>query len=80
MRERDIEKAYRKQVEARGGMCVKLSSQHFNGLPDRLIVLPENEIYFVEFKSNTGKLSRRQERVISKLIALGARVEVISEI
>jgi len=80
MRERDIEKKYKKKIEEAGGMCLKLSSQYFSGLPDRLVILPGGEIYFIEFKSPTGILSMRQRSVIRQLKELGVRVEVVNEI
>lgn len=80
MRERDIEKKYKKAIEDKGGMCLKLSSQYFSGLPDRLVILPGGDIFFVEFKSPTGILSMRQRSVIRQLKELGVRVEVINEI
>jgi G:T-mismatch repair DNA endonuclease (very short patch repair protein) len=76
MRERDIERKYRKNIEAEGGLCLKLSSPGYSGLPDRMVLMPEGVIWFVEFKSKTGVLSPRQERVIEKLNAMGFRVDV----
>jgi hypothetical protein len=76
MRERDVERKYRKNIEAEGGLCLKLSSPGYSGLPDRMVLMPEGVIWFVEFKSKTGVLSPRQERVIEKLKAMGFRVDV----
>lgn len=78
MRERDIEKSYRKKIEAVGGLCLKFVSPGFSGVPDRLVILPGGEIYMVEFKSPTGRLTVRQIRVIKKLQELGVRVEVVN--
>lgn len=78
MRESTIEKAYRKKIEDEGGLCLKFVSPGVTGVPDRLVIEQGGSIYFIEFKSSTGVLSPRQERMIKKLRAMGAKVEVVN--
>ncbi len=57
MRENRIEQALVKAVKARGGICPKLVCPSFDGMPDRLILLPGCHIGFVEVKA-PGKSPR----------------------
>lgn len=60
-----------------GGMCIKLYSIFFTGLPDRMLLLPGGVIVFVELKS-TGKPQSGRQRFVSKQIRkLGFLVLVI---
>ena len=77
MRESEIEKKYRKKVEAEGGLALKFVSPGYSGVPDRLILMPNGNACFVEFKAPGKKPTPRQERVINKLMAMGYKVEVI---
>ena len=40
MREKSIEQKLVKAVKARSGICPKLVSPGFDGMPDRLVILP----------------------------------------
>lgn len=57
MRERDIEQQLVKAVKARGGLCPKFVSPGMDGMPDRLVLLPQGRIGFVEVKA-PGMLPR----------------------
>jgi hypothetical protein len=57
MREREVEKALVDAVKAAGGIAYKFVSPGNAGVPDRLVVLPEGKIGFVELKA-PGKRSR----------------------
>jgi hypothetical protein len=74
MRESKIEKILIKEIKARGGLALKLAPFGFMGLPDRLVLLPGGEIYFLELKTDKGVLSSRQKYVQNMLIALGQKV------
>lgn len=52
--EKTLEKYLIKEVKKLGGLTIKLSGPNQRGCPDRLIILPENKIGFLELKS-TGK-------------------------
>lgn len=76
MRESYIEKKLRDGVKARGGLCLKLSPQFFEGMPDRLVVLP-GRVVFVEMKGAGGAVRKRQRFVHEQFAALGHTVRVI---
>ena len=57
MREKQIEQKLVKAVKAEGGMCPKLVSPGTDGMPDRMVLLPEAHIGFVEVKAPGQKPS-----------------------
>lgn len=75
--EKIIERKLVEAVKAHGGMCIKLLCDQLTGLPDRLCLLPNNKIAFVETKTTGRKPRRVQVYIHKKLRALGFRVEVI---
>ena len=50
MREKTIEQHLVKAVKNSGGIAPKLVSPGFDGMPDRLVLLPRGKIGFVEVK------------------------------
>ncbi|MFR1222061.1 MAG: VRR-NUC domain-containing protein [Oscillospiraceae bacterium] len=50
MREKTIEQHLVKAVKNSGGIAPKLVSPGFDGMPDRLVLLPGGKIGFVEVK------------------------------
>ena len=50
MREKIIEQLLAKVVKSSGGIAPKLVSPGFDGMPDRLVLLPGGKIGFVEVK------------------------------
>lgn len=77
MREREIEEYLRLGVKRLGGIAFKFTSPGNAGVPDRLIVLPGNRIYFVELKRPGGKTSQLQKMQTNRLKDLGCNVLVI---
>lgn len=51
MRERYIEQQLVKAVKKRGGICAKWVSPGLDGVPDRIVLLPEGHVGFVELKA-----------------------------
>ena len=51
MRERYVEQQLVKAVRKRGGICAKWVSPGLDGVPDRIVLLPEGKIGFVELKA-----------------------------
>ena len=77
VREKVIEQYFVAEVKKLGGIALKLNSTSMNGLPDRLILLPNGVLFFAELKS-TGKKARPLQRFIhQKLQSLGFIVYVI---
>ena len=77
MTEKDIEEYLRLGVKKLGGIAFKFTSPGNSGVPDRLIVMPGNRVYFVELKRPGGRTSPLQNRQISRLKDLGCRVLVV---
>ena len=77
MREKQIEQKLVRAVKALGGMAVKFVSPGFNGVPDRLVLLPGGKVAFAEVKA-PGEIPRPlQVKRKSQLEALGFLVYVI---
>lgn len=77
MREKQIEQALVREVKNRGGICPKLTSPGFSGMPDRMMLLPGGKIGFVEVKApgeNPRPLQMARHRL---LLRLGFRVYVL---
>lgn len=74
MREKDIERKLTKAVKDMGGLAPKFVSPGFDGVPDRLVLLPEGKIAFVELKAEGKKLRPLQEKRKRQLQALGFSV------
>ena len=51
MRERQSERKLVKAVKAAGGIAPKLTSPGFDGMPDRMVLMPGGRIGFVEVKA-----------------------------
>ena len=75
--EKALEARLRKEVEKRGGMAIKLSSQMHRGLPDRMVLLPHAIQYFVEMKTTGKKPTGLQTHCHDQLRALHFPVLVI---
>jgi len=77
LREKTIEQKLVKAVRQHGGICPKFTSPGFDGMPDRLMILPKGRIAFVEVKA-TGEEPRPLQLVRHRqLRALGFRVYVL---
>ena len=73
--EKSVEQYLRKQVIARGGMCIKLDSEA--GLPDRLVIWKGGRNFYVELKRPEGRLSAIQKEYHERLRKLGQKVFVL---
>lgn len=79
MQEKTIEKKLMGAVKARGGLALKLVSPGFSGLPDRMVLLPQGRIGFVEVKAPGKKPRPLQEARHRRLRRLGFRVFVLDQ-
>lgn len=57
MREKAIERKLTLMVKKRGGICPKFVSPGYDGMPDRIILLPGRHFAFAELKA-PGEKSR----------------------
>lgn len=72
VKEASIENYLKDSVEAKGGICLKLSPVGLRGVPDRLIILAGPRIVFVELKRPSGGvIARLQHWWRNRLLALG---------
>lgn len=77
MRERQIEQQLVAAVRKRHGLCSKWVSPGFDGVPDRIVLLPGGRVAFAELKA-PGKTLRTQQRFRkAQLERLGFKVYVI---
>ena len=74
MREKQIEQHLVRVVKSQGGICPKLISPGFDGMPDRMVLLPGGRIGFVEVKAPGQKPRPLQTRRHGQLTALGFKV------
>ena len=57
MREKQIENKLATEAKKLGGIALKFVSPSFDGMPDRLVLIPDGHIAFVELKA-PGKKPR----------------------
>ena len=76
MRESVIERPLAMDVTKMGGMAVKFVSPGLDGVPDRIVLLPNKKMAFVELKVPGKKLRPLQEKRRRQLEALGFPVYV----
>ena len=75
--EKSIEQKLVKAVKARNGICPKLVSPGFDGMPDRIVLLPHGRMGFVEVKAPGEKPRPLQESRHRLLRRLGFKVYVL---
>lgn len=80
MRERDIEQYLREQVKAAGGWAPKWESIGNAGVPDRIVILPNNIILFVEMKAPGKQPTPLQSSQHRRMRALGCDVRVVDSL
>lgn len=80
MTEKTLEERFVKRIKQRGGIAYKFVSPSNAGVPDRIVLLPQGKIGFVEVKSpEGGKLSRLQEHTLNKLRLLGFKCFILRD-
>lgn len=70
MREKKIEQKLVTAVKKHGGICPKFVSLGFDGMPDRLLLLPHGRFAFVEVKAPNQKprpLQLSRHRLLRRL-------------
>lgn len=77
MRERQIEQKLVKAVKTAGGIAPKLTSPGFDGMPDRMVLMPDGRIGFVEVKAPGEKPRPLQLSRHRLLRQLGFKVYVL---
>lgn len=80
MREKVIEKKLVTEVKKRGGICPKWVAPGFDGMPDRIVLLPGRKFGFVEVKAPGEKPRALQISRHKLLFRLGFRVHVLDDV
>lgn len=68
--EKQIEQKLVAEVRRRGGMALKFVSPSYSGMPDRLVLLPDGKVAFVEVKApgkNPRSLQVKRHATLRKL-------------
>ena len=79
MLEKTIEKKLTIAVKKVGGICPKFVSPGFDGVPDRLVLLPKGKIGFIEVKAPKKKPRPLQLARHRLLLKLGFKVFVLDD-
>ena len=79
MTEKQIEQKLVKAVKAKGGLAPKFVSPGFDGVPDRIVLLPHGRIAFIELKAKGRKMRPLQVRRKRQLESLGFSVYCIDD-
>ncbi len=74
MLEKTVERHLTQEAKKRGGLAVKFVSPGFDGVPDRLVLLPYGKLAFVELKAPGKTLRPLQVRRKEQLEGLGFSV------
>lgn len=80
MKEKEIEKRLVQEVRKRGGLCWKFTSPGTDGVPDRIVLMPDKKIAFVELKATGEKMRPLQKYRKLQLKELGFPVYCIDNV
>ena len=79
MREKTIEKKLSDEVKKCGGLAPKFTSPGFDGMPDRIVLMPGGHMAFVEVKA-PGKAPRPLQKARHRMLRqLGFTVYVLDD-
>ncbi len=79
MREKTIEQKLAAAVKKYGGICPKFTSPGFDGMPDRIVLMPNGKMAFVEVKAPGEKPRPLQLARHGMLRKLGYQVYVLDD-
>lgn len=74
-----IEQHLVREVNRRDGLCLKFNSQSMTGIPDRIILMKNGTVGFVEVKQKGKKPRPLQELRMKQLRQLGFKVYILDE-
>ena len=73
MLEKQIESYFVRRVKEHGGVAYKFVSPAHRGVADRVVCLPDGSTWFVELKTEGGRLSPLQQVFQSEMARLGQK-------
>ena len=80
MLEKTIENSVVGYAKQRGILVRKMNGNGFRGWPDRLFILPNRNVFWIEFKAPKGVLGPAQEVVIGDLTDIRHDVYVCDDV
>lgn len=75
--EHEIEDKLSLRLTQLGHLCIKFISPGFAGVPDRIVLLKDGRVFFVECKAPGQSLRRTQPQVLALMRSMGHRVEIV---
>ena len=78
--EKEIEHKFVEAVKRMGGLAPKFVSPGLNGVPDRIVLLPNGKMAFVELKALGQKMRKLQVRRKEQLERLGFKVYCVEQV
>jgi hypothetical protein len=79
MKESDIERIICTYAESKGFVQFKLGAMYNAGIPDRLFLFKGNA-FFIEFKTQSGKVSKLQQNIINSIINNNISVYIVNSV
>lgn len=80
MLEKQIEKKVCDYAKTKGMLVYKFTSPARASVPDRLLITPDGEVFFIEFKRQGGKPTEGQVREIARLKQQNVTVDIIDNV
>ena len=80
MKERYIEQRITEEAKKLNFLTYKFVSPSRKGVPDRIFITPKGRIFFIEFKTEKGKLTKLQEKTIVAFMNYKIDVSVVRNI
>ena len=80
MRESQIEAHLAQRVKALGGLCWKFTSPNLRGVPDRVLLMPEGQTYWIELKAPGQQPNLLQQRRHAELRARSHRILMLDSV
>lgn len=75
--EKNLEKHFQAEITRRGGLTFKFTSPQNSGVFDRIAILPNGQVWFVEFKSPGKTLTSLQQVFQKRVDACNGKTWVI---
>ena len=75
--EKYLEKKLVDIVKKVGGLCIKIHNPYYRGLPDRLVILPDGGVVWIELKTLGKKPTKLQQLAHDELRKRGQYVYII---
>lgn len=77
MLEKNLQKKILQFCKTIGILAFKVESQSTTGFPDLLVIKPCGKVYFIEVKTETGRLSKMQKVILERLEKQNANAHTI---